>query len=355
MRYCTLIFILCTLYSKYSLSDTNPCPESILIANNYLVGFVTDGDSGIEHARVIVTDQTGVLTSLRTGDNGWFESATAIFDDIGNSYLTLTILASGHSYCQTRLVLDGSIGPPQDKSPNDHITLKLIPLDEPLVEEGTDSKHTKYMYGRIVNDVGSPIPGALITINYLDGKAVEHLLASAVSRSSGYYSLVYPSGHESDKPKLTYTIRHREHNSSSNTFKLHRAPELGNYVLSQKKARYSLGLAIQGQFTGTIDDKESGGAALLNFSLYSENVIVADNQLPNRDSFDTLAYDFSIGLIPYQETQVGNDTVDNIIVFGVGVSFMSRLLPFPVRTGLSYSETHEAAAYIGVNLPFYFW
>jgi len=309
----------------------------------YIAGFVRDKDgNGIRDATVILTDRHRKLFTLRTHQKGWFES----IDPLDNSYLgtelRITVIKSGYQLNDdTRFTVDAN---------RNFLDIVLQPVEDVVASADYETYQSGVTYGRVVDRQGTPIQGAVITINATDS---EIPLSSTVSRESGYFSIYYSK--IDPQKEYEYSIEHYVHDSREGRIELNEKTDYLDLSLEQNTYRYSLGAAFHFQSTKKVNDTESGGALVINLSIYREPLVVVDRFIPRYRKYGIIGYDIGVGAVPFRQTSAGADTVEYVGLLALGATYATSSFILPLRFGLSYTDTDKVAGYFGINIPFYYF
>ena len=190
-----------------------------VIHNIYVAGFVQDvHGNGLSEVDITIEHQNRKLMSLRTIEDGWFESPRRLNVPI-NDEVRITLMKPGYKFTQkTETIIK-----------ENHIftySLSALPYYPPI---HTSEEHvTLPLYGFIRKpdaDGGGGLAGAEVTLQIDAGKAFtrekpKNVVDIAISRDSGFFTLYYKSSlRESDK-KFTYRIEHPDYNIVQGTVKL---------------------------------------------------------------------------------------------------------------------------------------
>jgi len=311
----------------------------------YLSGFITDKETkqGIEEAIIVITSNHRRLFSLTSGQNGWFETTTPLSTQYLKKQLKVNVFKRGYNPVNDKPI-------ELTKSFN-HYSIKMSSLDDYHHDVIKKEHINNVLYGNISdNNTQKPVDGAIITLTQPESGQP---IASAVSRSSGYFNLYYPEIYTGKC--FSYTLEHYNHDTEEGFISLSQQEEPGIYSLIQNSYKFSIGPALHFQTTGTQSDKESGGALMLNLSWHRKNLIVVNRFYPRYKKSGILGIDLSFGAIPFRNAKEGFDDFDTIYVTGLGLSYAIKNFLLPIRFGITYSSTDEAALYIGLNIPVYYF
>lgn len=375
------LFLLLLLLAVAPKTYAGQCAEQYTVHGDYLAGFIKNkNDIGLENATIVVTDDRSKILSLRSGQNGWFESYSPLSKSTISKSLYITVMKRGYTPCQAKLVREKKTSKEMPQAANRKFDIYLEPIPDYYNDYEGYGHQSEVLYG-YVYDEGSddPVKGAIITVT--DSADKESLpISSAVTRDSGFFSLYYPGKGEYDNKELNYTLEQRDHTTVSDcilfnpdkyTLEQHNqtgVPDCiflnpGNQYIEKKmpqlKHFYSIGMGINLQTTGTNADYESGASFSLGVTWYPDGLLILNNNKHRHKTWSGITgYELSISVIPYLEDKSGPDEVKSIYVYGLGVVFDSvdyYSLPIQIRTGLSISDTGKGALYLGVNIPFYFF
>lgn len=341
------IFIVIAVTIELSTVAYANCTKDV--GNIYIYGFVTDNkNNGLANVTVVITDQENKLFSLRTSSQGWFETPSPLDNYHCNRELRITAIKSYYELTSTTQTVD-DIGI--------FHTIKMAPVSDSYNTPDYSTSTSDVLYGHIFDDQShSPIRGAVITVYDKD----DIPFGSAVTRESGNFSLYYPNKPEYADRIFDYTVNHNLHDSRQNTATLENSTDRLKVGLKQDTDRFSFGLATHIQITDDDADLESGGAIAVNLTTHFDKIVVTDSYLGfilgnARYKSGLIGIDISAGVIPYLEDKSGDNTIDVIKVYGIGLAFAIQGFPLPLRTGITYSNTDKTAFYLGINIPLFYF
>ncbi len=342
-----LIFLLLSFNSFSNPSNLNGI---------YLSGFIANktNNQSIEKATVVITHKHTRINSIKSQQNGWYETLMPLDKEFIGKEISITVFQRGYEPILNH--------PYIVKEHFNSINIQMTPMENFYLNEHEDENklHGHVKYGYIYNkkksadDILKPVNGAIITVFNSDDTPI----TGAVSRNSGYFSLYYPYKKTSEEKTYNFTVEHYEHNTYDGVIDLNSEQELKPIGIEQSRHRYSIGLALQTQYTGDKNNKASGAAMLLNLTWLTDKVLVVDNFFPRYGKSRFIGVDISAGLIPFRATNNGNDEIDYVKVYGIGISYKWKKFIFPFRTGLTYNDNSgekDIAWYFGVNIPFYYF
>lgn len=379
-EYFYLLFLLFLLLLS---APANSEQTKYIISNDYLAGFIKGKNNiGLEDATIVVTDERNKILSLRSGQNGWFETYSPLGKITKSDEINFFVMKRGYKPLKVKVIRQHKAIEKNNQATKKSMNILNIHL-EPIPNYYIDNESHDYLsdvlYGYVHDESDDPVKGAIITIT--DNADKESLpISSAVTRDSGFFSLYYTGKDKYDDKKLTYSLEQRDHttvsdciflNPGNKTLEQHDHTGKPDCILlnpgnqyfekgmPQLKHYYSIGIGVNLQTTGTNADYESGASFSLGMTWYPDGLLILNNNKHRHKTWSGITgYELSIAVIPYLEDKSGPDEVKSIYVYGLGVVFDSvdyYSLPIQIRTGLSISDTGKSALYLGINIPFYFF
>ena len=349
------------LVLQFSIVSTHA--EQNIIYNDYLAGFVIGKNKlGLENATIVITDDKGKISSLRTGENGWFEAYIPLSKNTISDMVNLIVMKRGYKPATIEIIRQHKPNYKTNESrekPSSKIDIHMTPVPNFYIENEEYNQQSNILYGYIYGKKHwRPVRGAIVTVTEKDGKE-SHLISSTVTRDSGYFTLHYPDEDKYLDKELTLNLEHRDHTSVSDSIQLNKNRKYYEKGMPQIKHFYSIGVGLNLQYTGKTSDYESGASFTLNMTWYPGGLLIQNKDLNKHKKRSGISgYELSVGTIPYLEDKPGPDKFKNIYVYGIGIVFDSinyYSLPIQLRTGLSITETNAVAVYAGINIPFYFF
>ena len=175
----------------------------------YIAGFVTNESGvGISDVNIIIEHNNRKLMTLRTIQDGWFESVRSL-PILNNAEIRLTLIKSGYKFTQFYRNVNKD---------NPIFELELQPLINFPPIDSNDTQVTMPLYGYIKlpqTEGGGGLGGARITLYKDSGKIAsqpKNIIDIAFSRDSGFFSIFYDSNLRNNDTVYNYRIDHPKYN-----------------------------------------------------------------------------------------------------------------------------------------------
>jgi len=321
----------------------------------YIAGYVHDDKGkGVEGATVIISSEQNKVSTLRTGQAGWFETSSPLSRSLHGRKLFITVFRRGYGVASKTIVnLDEK---------NKPFTIDLGKITDPDYRTVYIQSPYNVLYGRVSDKKSDiKIKGAIITL-----KKGNELLGGAVTRDSGYFSLYYP---KTISGPISYQVVHERFNTENqDDYQLSSEVAPLEIPLGQTWRRWSVGAGFQLQLSDDQKDNETNAFLSLNFTRFNKKILVRDDNVPVTDSMKgtclfglmtACGYDLSIAYIPVVEIeqqtgQAAKKETTHLITFGFGLAWYDKSnlnSDYLYRAGVSYSTDSNYAIYFGIGIP----
>lgn len=331
----------------------------------YMAGFVTDAEGHkIDGAKVLITSRSRMLASLRTGQGGWFESVSPIYENSYCNKIYITVIKTGFKvktvpfeiYKSNKAWVDIRIEPLDDYGDTDELINYEKNVLYGLVENNnkinfkqmcSDDMHESH--GEDDQPTTNIISGAVVSVR--DGG---HRYAT-VSRESGYFSLYYPRSVDGE---VKFKIDHENFNSYESDNYRFSLEGFENKKLHQNWTNWVFGVGGQQIKNATVPDKEKllrqqnwFGAWVINLAYFPKPLLIKDYSIHHGLS-GKVGIDFSVAHSTRLEFESNFVDEKDITTYGVGVVYVLPRSDFLLRFGYERSSADDEGIYLGLSIPF---